>query len=124
MNDVITLDDFEELARQRVPHMAYEFVASGAADEVTLRWNIEAFQHIALRPRVLRDVSRIDTKTTLLGDTLAFPILLAPVAYQKLMHPEGEVVAARGAAQAGAIFVMSTASNCAVEEIAASGARL
>ncbi|HEV8659583.1 MAG TPA: alpha-hydroxy acid oxidase [Thermoanaerobaculia bacterium] len=104
--------------------MAYEFLASGAGDEVTLRWNREAFQRIALRPRVLRDISRIDTAITLLGETLAFPILLAPVAYQRLMHPDGEIAAARGAAQAGAIYIMSTAATCAIEEVAATGTRL
>jgi 4-hydroxymandelate oxidase len=91
---------------------------------VTLRWNREAFQRIALRPRVLRDISRIDTNITLFDDILSYPILLGPVAYQKLMHPEGEVAAAHAAAEAGATFVMSTASNCAIEDVAATGARL
>jgi 4-hydroxymandelate oxidase len=91
--------------------MAYEFLASGAADEVTLRWNREAFQRIALRPRVLRDTSRLDTTTTLLGETLEFRVLLTPVAYQRLMHPDGEVAAARGAAASGAIYIMSTSRN-------------
>ena len=120
----LTLDDFETLARERLPHMAYEFIAAGSADEVTLRWNREAFDRIALRMRVLEDVSRIDTSTTLFGRKLPFPILLAPVAYQRLMHPEGEVEAARGAASASAIYVMSTASTSAIEDIAATGAEL
>ena len=124
MPDALTLDDFETLARERLSHMAYEYVASGAADEATLRWNRDAFERIKLRPRVLRDVARIDTSLTLLNHSLAFPILLAPVAYQKLMHPGGEVEAARGAAQAGAIYVMSTASTSAIEDVAATGARL
>jgi len=124
MNDVFTLDDFERLARERVPHATYEFMAGGAADEVTLRWNREAFEKIRLRPRMLTGVSAVDTNITILGDILSYPILLAPVAYQRLMHPEGEIAAARGAAQAGATFVMSTAATCAIEEIAATGVRL
>ncbi|MGZ8852586.1 MAG: alpha-hydroxy acid oxidase [Thermoanaerobaculia bacterium] len=124
MNDVFTLDDFENLARQRLPHMAYEFVSSGAADEVTLRANREAFSRIKLRPRVLLEGSRIDTTVSLFGETLPFPILLAPVAYQKLMHPEGEIAAARGAAKAGATYIMSTAATCAIEDVAATGARV
>jgi 4-hydroxymandelate oxidase len=124
LQEALTLDDFEALARERLPHMAYEFVASGAADEVTLRWNREAFQQIVLRPRVLRDVTSIDTTTSLLGEPLDFPILLAPVAYQKLMHADGEIAAARGAGRAGAIYVMSTAATCCVEDVAATGARL
>jgi len=122
MIDALTLHDFEALARERLPHTTFEFIASGAADEVTLRWNREAFDCIKLRPRVLTDISLIDTGITLLGDSLAHPILLAPVAYQKLMHPEGEIAAARGAA--GTIYVMSTAATCAIEEVAATGARV
>lgn len=124
MSEPLTLDDFEILARERVPHTTYEFMAGGAADEVTLRWNREAFQKIRLRPRMLTGISSVDTNITILGDQLSYPLLLAPVAYQRLMHPEGEVAAARGAAQAGAIFVMSTAATCAVEDVAATGARL
>ena len=124
MSEAITLDDFEALARERVPHMTYEFMAGGAADEATLRWNREAYERIRLRPRMLTGVSTVDTSIDILGESLAFPILLAPVAYQRLMYEEGEIAAARGAAQAGATFVMSTASTCAIEEIAATGARL
>jgi 4-hydroxymandelate oxidase len=124
MIDALTLDDFESLARERLTHMAYEFVASGAADEVTMRANREAFAAIKLRPRVLLEVSHLDTSISLFGETLPFPILLAPVAYQKLMHPEGEVAAARGAAKSGATFIMSTAATCAIEDVAATGARL
>lgn len=118
MIEGVSLDDFEQVARQRLPHMAYEFLASGAGDEVTLRWNREAFDGIRLRPRVLQDVSNIDTSVTLLGDTLPFPILLAPVAYQRLFHPEGELAAARGAAQSGATYVVSTATTCSIDDIA------
>ena len=115
----LSLDDFERIARERLPHMAYEFVASGAADENTLRWNREAFDRIRLRPRVLEDVAQIDTSVTLFGETLPHPILLAPVAYQRLFHAEGEVEAARGAGEARAIYVVSTACTCSIEEIAA-----
>ena len=120
MIDPITLGDYETLARSRLSLMAYEFLAAGAADEVTLRWNREAFDRIALRPRVLADVSAIDTSITLFGETLPSPVLLAPVAYQRLFHDEGECAVARGASAAGAVYVMSTASNCTVEDVAAS----
>jgi 4-hydroxymandelate oxidase len=118
MNDPVSLDDFEALARAKLSNMAWEFLASGAADEITLRWNREAFNRIVLRPRVLADVAAIDTKITLFGDTLPCPILLAPVAYQRLFHPEGEIEAARGATTAGAVFVVSTATTCAIDDIA------
>ena len=119
MTDFFTLDDFERAACECLPHATYEYIAGGAADEVTLRWNHEALQRIRLRPRVLQDVSSIDTRVTIAGQELPFPILLAPVAYQRMLHPDGEVAVARGAGAAGATYVVSTASTASIEEIAA-----
>lgn len=124
MNEPVSLADFEALARERLSHMAYEFLTGGAADEITLRENRDAFDRIRIRPRVLEDVAAIDTGVELFGERLPHPILLAPVAYQKLFHAEGEVEAARGAGAAEAVFVVSTASNCCIEEISAAGARM
>src|SRR5690606_19738458 len=106
------------LARGRMTHMAYEFVASGAADEITLRWNRTAFDRIRLRPRVLQEVTRVSLSTDLLGRRLPFPILLAPTAYHGVIHPDGEIATARGAGEAGATWVVSTGSNTPIEEIA------
>ncbi|HEV8253155.1 MAG TPA: alpha-hydroxy acid oxidase [Vicinamibacteria bacterium] len=99
--------------------LAYEYVAGGAGEENTLRWNREAYDHIRLRPRVLVDVSRIDTRVRLVGQDLAFPILLAPTAYHRLVHPEGERATARGAGAAGATLVVSSFATTAVEDVAA-----
>jgi 4-hydroxymandelate oxidase len=118
MTQPVSLDDFEQLARERLPHMAREFLVGGAADEITLRWNRESFDRIKLRPRVLDDVANIDTSVTLFGRTMPHPILLAPVAYQRLFHADGEVETARGAGAAEAIYVVSTATTTAIEEIA------
>ena len=96
LDEILSLPEFEERARDVMSHMGYEYVASGAADEHTLRWNRERYEEIRLRPRVLVDVGRVNTATTLLGATLPFPILLAPTAYQKAVHPEGELGTARG----------------------------
>jgi 4-hydroxymandelate oxidase len=117
LSRVFCLADLEELARGSLPHMAYEFVASGAADELTVRWNRESFDRIRLRPRVLEDVRRIDLTTSLFGRTLPFPILLAPTAYHRVLHPAGELETARGAGAAGATWVVSTGSNTAIEDI-------
>ena len=119
MAGCLTLDDFEAAARERLPHAAYEYLACGAADEVTLRWNRQAFERMRLRPRVLEDVSAIDSRVEIAGETLPFPILLAPVAYQRIYHPEGELAAARGAGLAGAVYVVSTGCTASIEEIAA-----
>jgi 4-hydroxymandelate oxidase len=119
------LADFEVLAKEHLSHMTWEYISSGAADENTLRWNREAFERLLLKPKVLVDVSQIDTQVTLFGEEHAFPILLAPTAYHKLMHPEGEVATARGAAKAGATMVLSSFSTVSIEEVAAaSKARL
>ena len=115
--ETFNLFDFEALARQRIPHAAFEYIAGGAGDEITLRWNREAFDAIALRPRVLVDIERIDTSVELFGRRLAFPVLLAPTAFHRLAHPEGEVETARGASAGEALFVVSSLSTRRVEEI-------
>lgn len=118
VSDILSLPEFEERARSCMPTMAYEFVASGAADENTLRWNREAYDRLRLRPRVLRDVASLDTTVTLLGRKLPFPILLAPTAYHRAIHAEGELATAKGAGAAGATWVVSTATTTSLEDIA------
>ena len=118
MDNALNLHDFEELARHSMSSMVYEFVASGAADERTLQWNRDAFDRIRLRPRVLQDVVSVDLSVNLFGQRLPSPILLAPVAYQRLVHPEGELETARGAGAAGATWIVSTSANTSIEEIA------
>jgi 4-hydroxymandelate oxidase len=115
----VALADYEAMARGRIPPMAYEFISGGAADEITLRWNREGFDRIGIRPRLLVDVSSLDTKVTLFGREMPFPILLAPVAYHRLVHPDGEIATAQGAAAAGATMVVSTMATVSIEKIAA-----
>ena len=114
----VCLADFEPLAKERLSHFAYEYIASGAADEVTIRWNREAFDQIRLRPKVLVDVEKIDTGITLFGQEMPHPILLAPTARHRLSHPEGEVATARGAGAAGATFVVASLSTRRLQDIA------
>ena len=118
VEEALNLADFETLARQRLQHMVYEFIASGGADEITLRWNREALDQIRLQPRVLVDVSKLETRVTLFGQELPFPILLAPTAYHRLIHPEGEVATARGAGAAAATYVVSSYTTTPIEEVA------
>jgi 4-hydroxymandelate oxidase len=115
--EIFNLFDFEGVARQRIPHPAYEYIAGGAADEITLRWNREAFNAVAIRPRVLVDIERIDTSVELFGQRLAFPVLLAPTAFHRLVHSDGEVETARGASAGEALFVVSSLSTRRVEDI-------
>lgn len=121
----VNLHEFEALARKRVSPAVWAYISGGAADEVTLRRNRAAYEQILLKPRVLVDVSKLDTRLTLLGQSFDFPILLAPAAYHKLIHPEGEIASARGAAAAGATLVVSSFATVAIEKLArASDARL
>lgn len=115
---IVSLADFERLARPRMTPMAYEYVTGGAGDELTLGWNHDAYSQLQLRTRVLVDVSRIDTSLRLFGRELPFPILLAPTAYHKLVHREGEVATARGAGAAGAAMIVSSFATTGIEEIA------
>ncbi len=115
----LNLQDIENLARTKMSSMAYEYVAAGAADEITVKWNREAFDGIALKPRVLAGVEQPDLSVSILGTTMPFPILLAPTAYHKMMHPLGEVATASGAGATGATYVVSSATTTSIEEIAA-----
>src|SRR5262245_22467103 len=110
--------EFQPRARQRLSRMAYDYLSQGAADEITLRRNREAFDAIRLKPRVLVDVSRLDTRLELFGQQFDFPILLAPTGGQRLMHPGAEPETARGAHAAGATMVVSTGSAGRIQEIA------
>jgi 4-hydroxymandelate oxidase len=119
----VCLADYEALAQQKLSHVAWEYFNSGSGDELTIRWNREAFAKVRLKPRVLVDVSEIDTRVKLLGEELPHPILLAPTSTHMLAHPEGEVATVRGAGSAGAIFVISTVSNRSVEEVTQAATR-
>ena len=115
---MFSLSDFEEVGRKKISPMAYEYLASGAADEVTLRWNRESLEKIRLIPRVLVDVSKLDTRVTLFGQELPFPILLATTALHRLYNSEGELATARGAGAAAATYVISSYTTTPLEEIA------
>src|SRR5262249_6244456 len=115
---VADLMKFEALARPRLSQMAYDYVRSGGGDEITMRENRLAFELMRLAPNVLVDVFRLDTRVPLFGSELEHPILLAPVAYHRLYHREGEVATARGADAAGAAYVISTFTTTAIDQIA------
>ena len=117
--ELINLYDYEAAARERLPQQAWDYYSSGAHDEITLRENHAAFDRITLRYRVLRDVSTLDTSTTLLGHALSMPVLIAPTAFQRMAHPDGEVATCRAAGAAGTIMVLSTLSNTSMEQVTA-----
>lgn len=116
---VVSLADYERVAAERLDPRAWAYFAGGAGDEITSRWNREAFDRIRLLPRVLRGGGSLNTSITLLGRTFAHPILVAPVAYQKLAHSDGESGAAAAAAAQEAGFVLSTLASETLEDVAA-----
>lgn len=119
MEQLLTLDDAERLAEAVVPEDAWGYIAGGSGDERTLRWNREAFSHFRLRPRVLVDVSEVSTGTTVLGDPISLPVVVAPMAFQQIVHEEGEVEMARGVAAAETLMCLSTVATSTPGQVAA-----
>ena len=113
------VSDYRELARRRLPRFLFEYIDGGSYAEVTLRRNVADLEAIALRQRVLRDVSAIDLSVELFGQRLAMPVALAPVGLAGLNARRGEVQAARAAEAAGVPFCLSTVSACPLAEVAA-----
>jgi L-lactate dehydrogenase (cytochrome) len=118
---VANISDYRALAKARLPHFLFEYLDGGSYDEVTLRRNVEDLQAIALKQRVLRDVSKIDLSASLFGHEWAMPIGLGPVGLAGLYARRGEVQAARAAAAANVPFALSTVGACSLREVAASG---
>ncbi|MDB5931583.1 MAG: FMN-dependent alpha-hydroxy acid dehydrogenase [Polaromonas sp.] len=115
---VVTLSEHEAHAHSRLDGKAWAYFSGGAADEITLRANCSAWSRHLLQPRVLRQLAGGHTRVELLGRTLAHPILLAPVAFQRLAHPDGELASAYAAAAQGAGMVLSTQASISLEIIA------
>jgi L-lactate dehydrogenase (cytochrome) len=115
--------DYRELARRRLPHFLFEYIDGGSYAEATLQRNVSELAGIALRQRVLRDVSMIDLSTRLFGQHLALPVALAPIGLAGMNARRGECQAARAAELRGIPFTLSTVSACDIEEVAAATAR-
>lgn len=113
------IDDYRTLARKRLPHFLFEYIDGGAFSETTLRNNQLDMQQIALRQRVLRDISNVSTQISLFGQTFSMPLGLSPVGIAGLNARRGEVQAAQAAEEAGVPFCLSTVSACAIDEVRA-----
>jgi isopentenyl diphosphate isomerase/L-lactate dehydrogenase-like FMN-dependent dehydrogenase len=111
--------DYERLAEAKLDANAHAYFAGGAGDEVTLRDNLAAFARRKLRPRILVDVRSVSTATTVLGTEVSLPILIAPLALQRMAHEDGELATARAAAAAGTIMCLSSAATSSPAEVAA-----
>ena len=120
---ILTVDDYEPLARERLPAEIYDYYAGGAGDEWTLAENRRGFERWVIRPRMLTGAWPADPSIEVLGAKLAFPVLVAPWAYQRRAHPDGELATARAAARAGTIMVVSTTTVDYLEDVAAASDR-
>jgi L-lactate dehydrogenase (cytochrome) len=116
---VVSISDFRPLARRRVPKAVFDYLDGGADGEITLRENCRAFDDITFRPRHAVFVPQCEMGTRVLGFDLSLPVLLAPVGYSRLMHPGGEVAAARAAGAAGTAYILSTISGHRMEDVRA-----
>lgn len=114
----VTLSDYRLLAKQKLPQRIFDFIDSGACDEITKRKNREAFDNINLRPLCLRDVSTVNLSTQILSETLSYPLLIAPTAFHQLVDEQGEVGTAKAAKSCGIPMIASSMSNFALEDIA------
>jgi len=119
---VVCIEDFRPLARRRIPKAVFDYLDGGAEGEVTLRENCRAFQDVTFRPRHAVSLASCALGTRVLGFDLALPFLLAPVGYSRLMHPGGEVAAARAAGAAGTAYILSTISGHKLEDVKAGSA--
>ena len=121
--DANNLWELEARSRELLPQMAYDYYASGANDEVTLRENRAAYERITLLPRMLVDVSARNMGTAVLGERVSMPILIAPVALPGLAHPEGEIATVKAASAAKTLTILATLSTTSIEDAmaAASG---
>jgi isopentenyl diphosphate isomerase/L-lactate dehydrogenase-like FMN-dependent dehydrogenase len=120
----LSISDYERLAEDQLEPGPWAYLSGGSGDEWTLRENRTAFARWTFRPRVLCDVSEISTATTVLGQPIELPVIVAPLAYQQLYHPDGECATARAAAAAGTAMAVSTFTTRSHEEIAAAAAGL
>jgi L-lactate dehydrogenase (cytochrome) len=119
MHQAINIEDLRRMARRRLPRVAFDYIDGGADGEVTMRENCRAFEDITFRPRCAVATPVCDLHTSVLGERLSMPLMLAPVGSCRMFHPRGEVAAARAADAAGIGCILSTLSGCTLEEVRA-----
>jgi len=119
VTEITNIEDLRRIARKRIPRAIFDYVDSGAYDEITLNANRSELASIRFRQRVLIDTSKRTMETELLGEKLAMPLAIAPTGLTGLVHGNGEILAAKAAEAAGSIYTLSTMSICTIEDVAA-----
>ena len=118
IEEAVNVADVRQLARKKLPKATFEYIDTGSADQYTLRDNLASLQRIKVLPPLLTGVRKADLSVSVLGQKIALPIMLAPVAAQRMYHPDGGLAAARAAATMGTVYAMSGSVGNSVEEIA------
>jgi L-lactate dehydrogenase (cytochrome) len=116
---VVNISDLRRRAQRRLPRAVFDYLDGGAESESSLRENVRAFESLTFRPRNAMAVPQCDTRVNVLGAELSFPAILAPIGYSRLMHPEGECAASRGAGAAGTAYILSTIAGHKLEDVRA-----
>jgi L-lactate dehydrogenase (cytochrome) len=119
MKAITCIEDLRDAARSRVPRAFFDYADGGSYSEQTLRANRADLEAIKLRQRILVDVSKRSTATTIIGDPVSLPLALAPIGLCGMQHGDGEILACRAAQAAGVPFTLSTMSICSIEDVAA-----
>lgn len=119
LSRALTIEDLRQLAMKRTPRSVFDYVDGAAEDEISIRRARETFERLTFHPRVLRDVSVVDTSTTILGKPSTLPLILAPTGFTRMMHSAGETAVGRAAAAAGIPYALSTMGTTSIEDLAA-----
>lgn len=116
--DIVSLSDLKQAAKEKIPSDLWDFIEGAAFDEITKLRNEEKFRELTMNPNFLVDVGNRELSTTVLGEKIDFPIMVAPAGAKRHLHPEGELAAAKGAGLAGTLYALPTASGYSIEEVA------
>ncbi len=119
LDAALTIDDLRRIAKRRTPKAAFDYTDGAAEEELSLARARQAFRDIEFHPTILRDVAKVDTGWTVLGDRVALPFGIAPTGFTRLMHTDGEVAGAHAAARAGIPFSLSTLGTTSIEDVKA-----
>jgi L-lactate dehydrogenase (cytochrome) len=119
LKKIASVDDYRKFAKRRLPFGVFDYIDGGAEDERTLEHNVGAFSRIGFHPRVMRDVSQLDTSTTIFGQPASMPLILSPTGFTRIAHSQGELAVARAAERAGVPWSLSTMGTRSIEDVAA-----
>jgi L-lactate dehydrogenase (cytochrome) len=119
LKKIASVDDYRKFAKRRLPFGVFDYIDGGAEDERTLEHNVGAFSRIGFHPRVMRDVSQLDTSTTIFGRPASMPLILSPTGFTRIAHSQGELAVARAAERAGVPWSLSTMGTRSIEDVAA-----